>query len=671
MLGLCESQFYITPRVVSWSMDNGVPVSFLFDATDKERIRSATDIVDLVGSKLELRRQGSMYVASCPWHNDTRPSLQINPSRQTWKCWVCDIGGDVFSFIMQMEGCSFAEALERLAERAGINLQKRIGSGSHGRKSASSGDAKAELYRVLRWAEDYYHQYLLTAKEAAPAREYLADRGITDHSIESFHLGMAPNGWSILLDAASGQKIAPVQLDAAGLVVKREKSSGYYDRFRNRLMFPIRDRDGRTIAFGGRVLPGSEERAKYINSPETRLFQKSRQLYGYDIAHLPIHRLREAIVMEGYTDVIIAHQAGIDNAVAVLGTALGQPHLKTLRHSCDKVVLLLDGDEAGQRRSDEVLELFLHAQLDVRIVTLPEGLDPADYLLQQGAESLRKAVSGACDALEFRMKRSTSGFDPLVDTHRAHRAMEEILSLLAKVPYAGLISNEAFLIRQNQILPRLARQFGIPEDILRQQLAAMRSKQSRLQRASREDGLGVAAAIPQPRLYKPSDLSPFERELLELLVISPQVAPIALERVHSGWLECDAARAMLEAYHRLDFSGVPLEFDSVMASLEDPSLKSLLVTLHEQATAKLRLTRDSAENRLRMLTERLGQRHQEIRQQRMVEKLQTGVSECEEISILQDVIRQARLRQGLEYSESSVEEQSDEPELTRETDVPA
>jgi len=646
-------------------------VSFLFDPNEKERVRSANDIVDLVGSRLELRRQGAMYVANCPWHNDTRPSLQVNPSRQIWKCWVCDIGGDVFNFVMQMEGCTFAEAIQRLAERAGITLQKPSSSGAKGRRSEQSVDIKADLYRILRWAEEYYHQYLLNAPEAAVARDYLSQRGIAEHSIKSFHLGMSPDGWSSLLDAAGQQKMSPVQLDAAGMVVKREKSSGYYDRFRNRLMFPIRDRDGRTIAFGGRVLPGSEERAKYINSPETRLFQKSRQLYGFDLAHLPIHRNRQAVVMEGYTDVIVAHQMGVDNAVAVLGTALGSAHLKTLRHSCDSVVLLLDGDEAGQRRSDEVLELFLHAQLDVRVVTLPEGLDPADFLLQRGVEAFHKAVGGAGDALEFRMKRATAGFDPLNDTHRALRAVEEILSLLAKVPHSGLISNEAFLIRQNQILPRLARQFRIPEDALRQQLTVLRSKQSRFQRAGHGSDSSEALAAPQTKVYKPSELSPFERELLELLIIAPQVAPIALERVHSGWLECDAARAMLDAYHRLDFSGVSLEFESVLVALEDPSLKSLLVTLHEQAVAKLRLTRDTAEERLRVLTQRIGQRHQEIRQQRLVEKLQEGVSELEELSILQDVIRQARLRQGLQLSEASVEEQSDEPERTRETDVPA
>jgi DNA primase len=449
----------------------------------------------------------------------------------------------------------------------------------------------------------------------------------------------------------------PYALESAGLVIKKDRG-GYYDRFRDRIMFPIRDREQRIVAFGGRVLPNSEESAKYINSPETLLFKKSQHLYGFDLASREIRQAKQAIVMEGYTDVMFAHQCGLNNAVAVLGTALGPPHLKLLqRHGCNSVVLLLDGDEAGQRRSDDVLELFLHAQVDVRVLSLPDNMDPADFLQRQGVDAMRQLIASAADAFDFKIKRVSSGFDPLVDTHRANTAIEEMLALLAKVPHSGLLSNESFRLRQNQVLPRLARQFSIAEESLRERLSNLRRKQSQFQRRDNSD------ESPQPqRLTRPTDLSPFERELLELIIVAPQIAPIALERVQSGWLESGAAQQMLDAYQEMEFSGQSLEFESVLSALEDPSLKSLLVTLHEQANTKLKYTRDTAENRLRVLTQRMGERQDvQRRQLQMTELEKREFSAEEELVVLHDVIRQARLRQGLVTIEELGEVDADDP----------
>ncbi len=640
-------------------------MSFTYDSDTKERVRTATDIVDLIGSRLELRRQGRNYVALCPWHADSRPSLQINAEKQIWKCWVCDIGGDAFSFLMRDEGLTFPEALQKLADRAGITLSQ-----TPGQRSQPGRDSKTDLYRALAFAEELFHRYLLESEEGERARRYLDERGITAESIKSFGIGLAPDSWSTLFDRSVKEGLSQYVLEAAGLVIKRD-SGGCYDRFRNRLMFPIRDHDQRVIAFGGRVLPGSEEGAKYINSPGTRLFQKNQELYGFDLARDSIRQSRQVVVMEGYTDVIIAHQCGLENSVAVLGTALGQTHLKTLRrYNCDSVVLLLDGDEAGQKRSDDVLELFLHAQLDVRVLTLPEGMDPADFLLQRGLPALQTMIASAADALDFKLRRVTTGFDPARDTHRANQAVEQMLALLAKVPASGLISNDAFRVRQNQLLPRLARQFSIPEETLRDRLTALREQQSRYVQRSQ---LPPQKAAP---LLKPGDLSPFERELLELIIVAPQVAPIALERVQSGWLECEAAKLMLDAYEQLEFSGQSLEFDSVLIALEDPSLKSLLVTLHEQAQAKLKFTRESAEQRLHSLTHRMGEKQDEFRrQQRVLELQNSGLSETEELDVLQDLIRQARLRQGLADAGASQDASpmrpGDVPSPTAISDVPS
>lgn len=633
-------------------------MSFVFDLDTKERVRAATDIVDLVGSKYELRRQGRNFVALCPWHRDSRPSLQINPEKQIWKCWVCDIGGDAFTFLMQDEGLNFGEALKALAERAGIPLVAHANTGGKGKPFT---DTKSDTYRALGWADKWFQRQLQETEDGKTALKYMTDRGFTGEMIERFGVGLSPNSWSALQDAAPKEKLSMHALESAGLVGKKERG-GYYDFFRGRIMFPIRDREKRTIAFGGRILPG-EEGAKYINSRETMLFQKSKQLYGFDLASAPMRHSRRAIVMEGYTDVMFAHQCGVDDAVAVLGTALGSAHLRMLRHYCDTVVLLLDGDEAGQRRSDDVLELFLHAQMDVRVLSLPDGQDPADYLQQFGKDKLNELIDGAVDALEFKLRRSSDGFDPLIDTHRANQAIEEMLDLLAKVPHSGLVSNEQFRVRQNQVLPRLARKFSIPEDSIRQRLTELRTKQSRMRPRKEED-----SNQSRPTM-KPSDLSPFERELLELIIVAPQVAPIALERVQSGWLECEAARQMLDAYQELEFSGGSLEFENVLTNLEDSTLKSLLVTIHEQATAKLQFTQETAENRLRVLSHRMGERQDALRRTAQETQLQKNqYSEEEELDVLRDVIRQAKLRQGIADgqvpSDESVEaeEQNDVPD---------
>ena len=367
-------------------------MSFTFDADIKERVRAATDIAELIGSRYELRRQGRNFACLCPWHPDTRPSLQVNPERQIWKCWVCDIGGDAFNFLMRDEGLTFPEALKKLADRAGIILTSSK-SGSKPR-NGSNIDMKKEIFRALAWADEKFHHYLLESDAGQKARQYLEQRDINAESIKTFGIGLAPNSWSALLDSARDEKFTPHVLESAGLARKRD-SGGYYDFFRDRIMFPIKDREKRTIAFGGRLQPGAEGGGKYINSPDTRLFHKNQQLYGLDLAGPAIRQSRQALVMEGYTDVIVAHQCGVENAVAVLGTALGQPHLKVLRNYCDSVVLLLDGDEAGQKRSDDVPGV---------VSSCPNGRASPHITGRYGSSRLLAETWRRCSAWEDRVR---------------------------------------------------------------------------------------------------------------------------------------------------------------------------------------------------------------------------------------------------------------------------
>ncbi len=417
----------------------------------KERVKQAVDIVDLVGSHIQLRRQGRNYVGLCPWHEDTRPSLQVNPERQSFKCWVCDIGGDVFSFVMKIEGVEFREALQMLADRAGIAVERprqrpivlpgetASGTGEPARGTGESAGGTADkrtLLQAMAWAAKRYHQCLLESPEADAARRYLQERGITAESIERFHLGFSPLERDWILRQAKGevgserlQRRAKV-LEAVGILARPAEGGNLYDRFKGRLLFSIRDAQGRPVGIGGRVLPelGSTSPAKYVNSPETALFRKSELLYGLDLARESLRKTRTAMVMEGYTDVIVAHQYGFQNAVAVLGTALGARHIDILKRHVDRIVLVLDGDEAGTKRANEVLELFVAQAADLKILTLPEGLDPCDYLHKYGAEAFSELLAAkAVDALDHAYETITRGIDAERDIHGVSQAIERLL----------------------------------------------------------------------------------------------------------------------------------------------------------------------------------------------------------------------------------------------------
>ena len=360
----------------------------------KERIKAATDIVELVGSYLQLRREGRGFKALCPWHDDSRPSLQVNPERQSWKCWVCDLGGDVFSFVMQKEQVTFPEALAMLADRAGIALDPA----ADGLRGGASPDEKRQWFAALAWAEKQFHECLLHAPEAEVARRYLQQRHSPPTASGNFAWALRRTngiGWPT---GAAQTTFSAALLERVGLFKRRSSGPGHYDFFKGRLLFPIYDMQGRPVAAGGRVLPTLDPGnvGKYINSPETPLFSKSKLLYGLHAARESIRKTGVALVTEGYTDCIVAHQFGFTNCVAVLGTALGMQQIRTLSQCGPtdrdlRIVLRARRRRRGAKRANEVLELFLAANADVRVLTLPDDADPCEFLLEQGPRGARRA----------------------------------------------------------------------------------------------------------------------------------------------------------------------------------------------------------------------------------------------------------------------------------------
>jgi DNA primase len=591
-----------------------------FDA--KEQVRQAVDIVDLVSSYVQLRRQGRNFVGLCPWHDDSRPSFQVNPERQSFKCWVCDIGGDVFSFVMKAEGLEFREALEMLAERAGVSLQtlrrhpselgpSRPGSddldapGSGTTGPADPREEKRTLYRAAAWAEEQFQQCLISAPEAEPGRQYLAERGITPESIQRFHLGFAPDRWDWILGKACGTPWTPAILERIGLLRRKELGGGHYDWFRGRVMFSIRDARSRPIAFGGRVLPqlADERTAKYINSPETPLFSKSRELYGLDMARDNFKKAGGAIVMEGYTDCLMAHQHGIDNCVAVLGTALGERHLQLLRRYTDSITLVLDGDEAGRRRTNEILDallaLFEKNSVDLRILTLPQSIDPCDFIATHGSDSFRQLLTQAVDALEHKFNAVTNGLDTLADTHRASQAAEQMLASLAQIRPAGGGASSQTLLREEQMLGRIARKFHLPEEQLRSRLVALR-RESRNRQATKGSQVSEGhnrspdnrskirrGEHPTPETHpRLAELPAWDRDLLELLLLEPEFITRIAKVVEPSAITTKVARFIYETCCQLADSGSSCGFERLMTQFDEPGLKNLLVSLDESCAIK-------------------------------------------------------------------------------------
>jgi DNA primase len=557
-----------------------VSLSSLQDA--KEQVRASVDIVDLVGSYIGLRRQGRGYVGICPWHDDSRPSLQVNPERQSFKCWVCDIGGDIFSFVMKAESLEFREALEMLAERAGISLAPAAKPQAAGENPFD----RRNLLRCMAWAEEQFHLCLLRSPAADPARRYLADRGINEESIMAFRIGFAPNEWDWTVKRGATANWTPAVLERVGLIGKGDR--GYYDRFRGRLMFSIRDARSRCIAFGGRVLPefARDNDAKYVNSPETPLFNKSGELYALDKARDGIAKEKCVLVMEGYTDVIMAHQHGVNHAVAVLGTALGEKHVPLVRRFTDSITLVLDGDDAGQTRTmgilDNLLALFVAHEIDLKILSLPGGADPCDVIRSHGSEHFRRLVAQSVDALEHKIIAVTKGLAPGAAPHASAQAVEAILATLARALPTAAAASSAALVREQQVLVRLARQFGLGEDTLRTRLKALRHSATTQSRGT--VATPQAAGEAKPAAAK---LSAWDRELLEIVLHQGDVIDELLDRIHPEEdIESSLARDVYTLAAEIYHNGRAPNFDRLMLAVDDPALKSLLVDCDEVGRRK-------------------------------------------------------------------------------------
>jgi DNA primase len=388
----------------------------------KERIRDAADPVQIIGEHLTLHRQGNRFLALCPFHSEKTPSFTVND--KGFHCFGCGESGDVFSFLMKYENLSFPEALESLARRYQISLPESDQS----EEARQQQQLRQHLQAINQAAAEMYHQYLLKASAAAPARRYLEERGVPQAFIEAYQLGYAPaiekEGWGFLVARLAGQ-YPPALVEQAGLIVAK-KNEGWYDRFRDRIMFPIMDSSGKTVAFGGRII--GEGQPKYLNSPESPIFTKSRLLFGLWQHREAIRQHKQALVVEGNFDLLLLAVHGLSNVVAPLGTALTKEHLRSLRSYCQEIVLLFDGDTAGLRAARRSVVLFLSEQMTCRVALLPQGQDPDSFVRKQGVAALQNLLERALSLPDFVFQTLVQehGLD-LTGKHKIAHELKEII----------------------------------------------------------------------------------------------------------------------------------------------------------------------------------------------------------------------------------------------------
>ncbi len=398
----------------------------------KDRVQQATDIVRLIGEQVVLRKKGKEFAGLCPFHDDKNPSMQVSPIKQIYKCFSCGAGGDAFSFVMNYHKMTFPEAIKHLADRAGIEV---VEQGAGARDPGAGPSERERLRQANAQVLEFFRALLKHQEHGQAAREYIERRGISPEMVSDFQIGYAPDGWDKLVQTIEHHGWDLAGLEMAGLVSVRD-SGGHYDRLRHRLIFPIFDAIGRPIAFGGRKLR-EEDEPKYLNSPETKLFNKSATLYGLHLAKKPIIDAKTAVIVEGYTDVIACHQGGARNVVATLGTALTGEHVTELRRYAEKVVLIFDADEAGQKAADRAVELFLTGDLDVAIAILPDGLDPADLMAQEnGRQQWDDAVDSAQDALTYQFNRLSERLDAAATVTGRQNVADAYLTQLAQLGLA-------------------------------------------------------------------------------------------------------------------------------------------------------------------------------------------------------------------------------------------
>lgn len=521
-----------------------------------EQIRAASDIVDVVGSYVPLKKAGANFTALCPFHKEKSPSFNVNPSRQIYHCFGCHKGGDVFTFVKEYESISFVEAVKRLADRAKIPLELE-----QGEVAGQTRHLKDTLLQIHEQITQRWQNALASDANGQIARDYLAKRGVSAEAVKLFRLGYAPDSWDDTVNWAKSKGFDIADVEKAGLVIRKEETDRYYDRFRGRLMFPICDEQGRVIGFSGRVLSGDEKTAKYVNSPETPIFTKSKVFFGLDKSKRAILDAGQAIVCEGQLDLIACFMAGIQNIVAPQGTAFTAEHGRVIKRYGNEVVLCFDSDNAGQNAAVRSLDALLGSGLAVRVAVIPAPHDPDSFIKERGGEAFAALVRGAKGFFDYYLERLCSQHDISTD-----RGRQTVLRAMAEALHK---TNSAVTI--DAFAQKTALRLGVMPEAVRAEFKRMKPAKQGYEPG--DEALVSAESGDEGQISRPTL---HESWLLKLLMLNDAFVPWAVEHVAAEWVEHPSVRAIVEWRFAAEAQGTWRGIAAMLDAFESPVVRALI-----------------------------------------------------------------------------------------------
>lgn len=583
-----------------------------------ERIKGRVDITDIVSHHVSLRKAGQNLKGLCPFHHEKTPSFTVSPSKQIFHCFGCGAGGNVFTFLSRLTGASFPEVVRDLGRTVGIEVEE----------SASGSGPQAVMAqtveRINQAAAAWFQANLRDERAGFEARNYLAHRGVESRTVDQFGIGAAPAEWDGLLRALANKGFSHRDLAAAGLVMARTNKSGFYDRFRARVMFAITDLRRRVVGFGGRVL--GDGTPKYLNSSDTVLFKKSQTLFAFDHAREAIAKTKTVIVVEGYFDAVALHQAGLANTVATMGTALTPDHVQVLRRFASRVVLLFDPDAAGVRAALRGLDLFVNSGLGVKVVKLPAGEDPDTYVRKEGPEAFARLEEQAPSLLDFALEESLKATE--ADTIEGRiRSVDEILHILRKSEHP---------IEREERLKVVAERLGINQARLIERYPILAQRQRQDLRKLRQ----AVAGTPMAPLFKEA---PEERDLVVLL-LRGRLSPADVRRLQPDQFSIEGCRKLVElALAQVDRDG-RIQIQPVLdRSVDDPECGALATELSLRDDHF-----DDESAHVKACLDRLERKRSDQRMRELIARMKTAEREgrTDEVGLLNVQINEIRMRKA-------------------------